>query len=42
MEFEYNKDKSKINLEKHGIDFEKSKKLWDNKSAIIVPAKITK
>ncbi len=40
MEFEYNKNKSLTNKQKHGIDFEESKILWleDN---VILPA-ITK
>jgi uncharacterized protein len=28
MEFEFDAQKSLINLKKHGIDFEKAKKLW--------------
>lgn len=27
--FEYDPSKSRTNLEKHGIDFEKAKELWD-------------
>lgn len=29
MEFEYNQHKSQINKQKHGIDFEQAKKLWE-------------
>ena len=28
--FEYDKDKSAINAEKHGIDFKKAQRLWDD------------
>lgn len=39
MEFEYNLDKSAINLEKHGIDFAEGQKLWQDTSLVIIPAK---
>lgn len=29
MVFDYNKEKSRSNLEKHGIDFTEAQKLWD-------------
>jgi len=29
MEFEYNQHKSVANQQKHGIDFEKAKRLWE-------------
>lgn len=29
MDFEYDPKKSQANLEKHGIDFEKAKRLWE-------------
>jgi uncharacterized protein len=37
MNFEYNDDKSRLNKEKHGIDFDKAQNIWldDN---VIVPA----
>lgn len=37
MNFEYNQDKSSINKEKHGVDFEEAKTIWfgDN---VILPA----
>lgn len=38
MDFEYDEKKSIKNKEKHGIDFEESKALWNDK-AIVVPAK---
>ena len=36
MQFEYDPNKSQINLRKHGIDFESAKRLWsDGKRAVI-------
>ena len=29
MEFEYHQHKSAVNQQKHGIDFEKAKRLWE-------------
>ncbi|MDX1960108.1 MAG: BrnT family toxin [Leptospiraceae bacterium] len=29
MQFEYDPEKSRVNKEKHGIDFEDAKKIWD-------------
>jgi len=40
MQFEYDENKSKINKEKHGIDFVEAQKLWQNENALIVPANI--
>ncbi len=40
MEFEYDKNKSRINKEKHGIDFEESQALWLDENALVVPANI--
>ena len=37
-EFEYDPEKSKINFEKHGIDFEQAKELWDDQDALEIPA----
>jgi len=37
MDFEYNSLKSKINKEKHGIDFEEAKELWFNNN-VVLPA----
>ena len=39
MEFEFDPDKSKLNLEKHGIDFVESQELWDDPNHLIVPAR---
>jgi uncharacterized DUF497 family protein len=35
MQFEYDPDKSASNLEKHGIDFEAAKAVWDDTSAFV-------
>jgi uncharacterized DUF497 family protein len=32
--FEYNLDKSRANLQKHGIDFEQAQELWNDAKAI--------
>ena len=40
MKFEYDENKSKINKEKHGIDFVEAQKLWQDENALIVPANI--
>jgi uncharacterized DUF497 family protein len=37
--FEYDFVKSKSNFEKHGIDFETAKKLWDDPDLLEIPAK---
>ena len=37
--FEFDKKKSQINLEKHGIDFTSAQKLWDDPDLLEVPAK---
>lgn len=39
MNFEYDPVKSKINLSKHGIDFEDAQKLWLDLKLIIFPSK---
>lgn len=38
MKFEYDNAKSKANKEKHGIDFEEAKELWEN-PYVEVPSK---
>ena len=40
MKFEYDENKSKINKEKHGIDFVEAQNLWQNENALIIPANI--
>ena len=40
MKFEYDEIKSDKNKQKHGIDFEEAKILWEDESALVVPANI--
>ena len=40
MTFEYDKNKSRVNKEKHGIDFVEAQNLWQNENALVVPANI--
>ena len=40
MRFEYDEYKSRINKEKHGIDFVEAQILWQNENALVVPANI--
>ena len=35
-QFEYDENKSLSNLDKHGIDFKKAQKIWENPNAKIV------
>jgi uncharacterized DUF497 family protein len=39
MRFEFDKNKSKLNKHRHGIDFETAKKLWTDPDRIQVPAR---
>lgn len=39
MEFEFEKRKSQINKEKHGIDFIEAQALWNDFDRIEIPAK---
>jgi uncharacterized DUF497 family protein len=39
MEFEYDDTKSEMNKEKHGIDFEQAKALWDDPDLLEIPAR---
>ncbi len=39
MEFEFDARKSARNLVKHGIDFDRAKKLWDDPDLLEIPAK---
>lgn len=41
MKFEYDTNKSRINKEKHGIDFVEAQNLWKDETALIVPASTT-
>ena len=40
MIFEFDARKSQMNLEKHGIDFEEAKLLWDDPDLLEIPARI--
>ena len=37
--FEYDISKSKLNKEKHGIDFEEAKAVWRDEYALVAPTK---
>jgi uncharacterized DUF497 family protein len=37
--FEFNKQKSSTNKDKHGIDFDEAQLLWEDIDRIIIPAK---
>ena len=39
MEFEYDPAKSKINQEKHGLDFVRAQLLWSDEKRVVVPAR---
>lgn len=39
MDFEYDPDKSRHNLRKHGIDFETAQHLWDDPDLLEIPAR---
>ena len=39
MEFEFDKQKSRINKKKHGIDFIEAQALWNDLDRIEIPAK---
>lgn len=39
MKFEYNMEKSLINQQKHGVDFEQAKVLWEDPERLEVPAR---
>jgi uncharacterized protein len=40
MSFEYDKDKSRSNKNKHGIDFLEAQGLWDDVNRIEIPARV--
>lgn len=40
MEFEFDPRKSASNKEKHGIDFEEAKALWQDPDRLLVPARL--
>ncbi len=39
MEFEYDPSKSARSKEKHGIDFEEAKSLWEDEDRLFIPAR---
>ncbi len=39
MDFEYDLTKSKVNQQKHGIDFDEARELWNDDDLIEIPAK---
>lgn len=39
IHFEYDERKSEANIQKHGIDFEEARKIWDDPDYLKVPAK---
>jgi uncharacterized DUF497 family protein len=39
IEFEFDENKSRTNLEKHGIDFVDAQKLWDDPDLLEIPVK---
>ena len=39
MEFEFDEEKSRANLAKHGIDFEAAQELWKDPERIEIPAR---
>jgi uncharacterized DUF497 family protein len=41
LEFEFDATKSQANLEKHGIDFAHSQRLWDDPGLVEISAKAT-
>lgn len=41
MQFEFDPEKSRLNLEKHGIDFNQAQSLWKDPFRILVEARST-
>ena len=39
MQFEFDENKSKVNKQKHGIDFFEAQKLWNDPDRIEIPTK---
>jgi uncharacterized DUF497 family protein len=39
MDFEFDKNKSEANKQKHGIDFNEAKQLWDDPDYVEIPVK---
>jgi hypothetical protein len=41
IKFEFDENKSHLNLEKHGIDFVNAQQLWNDPDLLEIPAKTT-
>ena len=41
MKFEYDSNKSLRNKEKHGVDFEEAKALWEDERLLVLPLSFT-
>ena len=41
MEFEFDRAKSDLNKQKHGIDFDKATALWEDPDLLVAPARST-
>ena len=41
MEFEFDRNKSESNKQKHGIDFNEAKELWEDPDFVEIPVKIS-
>ena len=41
MDFEYDPSKSESNKDKHGIDFEEAKALWEDPALLEIEARVT-
>ena len=39
MEFDFDVQKSRVNREKHGIDFLAAQALWDDPQRVVIPAR---
>jgi uncharacterized protein len=39
MDFEFDKNKNDLNKQKHGIDFNEAKKLWEDSDYVEIPVK---
>lgn len=39
IEFEFDKNKSRVNLEKHGVDFVDAQMLWNDPDLLEIPVK---
>ena len=41
LEFEFDREKSKANFDKHGIDFESAQEIWLDSNVLEIPANIS-